>query len=79
MTLRELSELTGKIISTMFTIENITHLKTGNIYKTIESWPSWDSKFNLSIDQKTINEIIFSRNNIKIISKRFKIQNAGYF
>ena len=79
MTLRELSELTGKIISTMFTIENITHLKTGNIYKTIESWPSWDSKFNLSIHQKTINVIIFWRNNIKIINKRFKIQNAGYF
>ena len=42
---RELSELAGKIISTKFIIGNITHLKMRNIYKIIESRPSWDSKF----------------------------------
>ena len=68
---RELSELAGKIISTKFIIGNITHLKTRNIYKIIESRPSWDNKFNLSLHQEAIQEIIFWKNNIKIINKRF--------
>ena len=68
---RELSELAGKIISTKFIIGNITHLKTRNIYKIIESRPSWDNKFNLSLHQEAIKEIIFWKNNIKIINKRF--------
>ena len=61
---RELSELAGKIISTKFIIGNITHLKTCNIYKIIESGPSWDSKFNLSLHQRAVKEIIFWKNNI---------------
>ena len=68
---RELCELAGKIISTKFIIGSITHLKTRNIYKIIESWPSWDNKFNLSLHQEAIKEIIFWKNNIKIINKRF--------
>ena len=39
----EISELAGKIISTKFVIGNITHLKTRNIYKIIESRPSWNN------------------------------------
>ena len=68
---RELSELAGKIISTKFIIGNITHLKTRNMYKIIESRPSWDNKFNLSLHREAIKEIIFWKNNIKIINKRF--------
>ena len=68
---RELSELAGKIISTKFIIRNIAHLKTRSIYKIIESRPSWDNKFNLSLHQEAIKEIIFGKNNIKIIKKRF--------
>ena len=67
---RELSESAGKIISTKFIIENITHLTTRNIYKIIESRPSWDNKFNLSLHQEAIKEIIFWKNNIKTLNKR---------
>ena len=67
----ELSELAGKIISTKFIIGNTTHPKTRNIYKIIESRPSWDNKFNLLLHQEAIKEIIFWKNNIKIINKRF--------
>ena len=68
---RELSELAGKIISAKFIIGNITHLKTSKIYKIIKSRSSWDSKFNWSLHQGTVREIIFWKNNIKIINKRF--------
>ena len=68
---RELSELTEKIISTKFLIGNTIYLKTHNIYKIIESRPSWDSKFNLSLHQEAVKEIIFWKDNIKIIDKRF--------
>ena len=68
---KELSELAGKIISTKFIIGNITYLKTRNIYKIIESRPSWDSKFNLPLHQEAVKEIIFWKNNVKIINKRF--------
>ena len=68
---RELSELAGKIISSKFMIGNITHVKTRNIYKIIESRASWDNKFNLSLHQEAVKEIIFWKNNIKIINKRF--------
>ena len=66
---RELAELAGKIISTKFIIGNITDLKPRNIYKIIESRPSWDNKLNLSLYQKAIKEIISWKNNIKIINK----------
>ena len=71
MSARELSELAGKIISTKFIIGNITHLKTCNIYKIIESRASWDNKFNLSLHQEAVKKMIFCKNNIKIINKRF--------
>ena len=67
----ELSELAGKIISAKFIIGNITHLKTQNIYKIIESRPSWDNKFNLSLHHKAVEDIIFWKNKIKTSHKRF--------
>ena len=60
----ELSELAGKIISTKFITGNITHVKTRNIYKIMESRPSLDSKLNLSLHQEAVKEIIFWKNNI---------------
>ena len=53
-----------------FTIRINTYLKTCNIYKIIERKPSWDDKFNLSFHQEAITEIIFWKNNIKIINKK---------
>ena len=68
---RELSQLAGKIVSTKFIIGNIIHLKTRNIFKTIEERSSWDSKFNLSVQPETIKEIVFWKNNIKNLNKKF--------
>ena len=44
--------------------------KKRNIYKIIKSRPSWDNQFNLSLHKELIKEIIYWKNNIKIIDKR---------
>ena len=67
---RELSKLAGKIISTKFIIGNLIHLKTRNIFKSIESRSSWDTKFNIAHHTGTVKEIIFWKNNIKSFNKR---------
>lgn len=53
---RELPQLIWIFFSIKSITGNNAHLRTRDNFKAIEDRLSWDSKFNLSANQKTINE-----------------------
>ena len=65
-----LSKLCGKIISTKFVLGSIAQLKTRNICKIIQAELTWDKRDRLHENNKSIQEIIFWRNNLIRLNSR---------
>ena len=60
---RQLSRLTGKIISTKWVVGDITHLKTRHLYSMIESRIAWDKRMSVNHYREVISELVFWKNN----------------
>ena len=60
---RQLSRLTGRIISTKIILGNITQLRTRHLYRFIDSCWSWDKKISVRHRQPLLEEIVFWRTN----------------
>ena len=63
---RQLSRLTGKIMSTKFVLGNITQLKTRRLYRFIDGCSTWDRRVSVLNEKGLLNEIVYWRNNFKI-------------
>ena len=76
---RTLSKLTGKLISTKFTIGDIVQLKTRALYKVIEKRLSWGKKFNIGNYNDKVEEILFWKFNIcNLNNKAFNTKSHLY-
>ena len=69
-TARNLSRIAGKVVSTKFVLRDIIRLKTRSIYKTVDEQLSWDRRLNILNYPDAHKEIIFWRDNIKVLNKR---------
>ena len=61
--------MAGKIISTKFMIGNITHLKTRNIYKIIESRPPGIISLIYHFIKKQLRRSYFGKTTLKLLTK----------
>lgn len=75
-TTRDLSKLTGSIVSTKFVLKDIINLKTRNLYNLIENRISWDAKIEISKEKFALDEVLFWQNNIDRLNIR--AINANY-
>ncbi len=67
---RQLSRLTGRVISTKIILGNITQLKTRHLYRFIDSCWAWDQKFTVLHWQYLLDEIVFWRTNFNKLNIR---------
>lgn len=58
VTARDLSRLTGKVISTQLVLGDITRLKTRHLYKVIGTAPTWDNVIHMTCFN-ALQEILF--------------------
>ena len=68
---RQLSSFTGMILSCKFVLRNIVRLKTRCFYALIESCCSWDTKLNRFHFDGVNRDLLFWKNNIKVLNCRY--------
>lgn len=73
---RNLSRITGKVVSTKFILGDIVRLKTRFLYKVIDDQSSWDSRVNILNFNEALKEIIFWRDNITSLNKKYIKNNV---
>ena len=70
VTTRKAAQIIGKILSTIFVLENIVRLETRYLFKSLQTQESWDSHFNVLYYQFTIDELTFWKQNVQALKKR---------
>ena len=78
----KLANLTGKVMSIKWVVEDITQMKTQHLYRVIESHDTWEKTISLNQHYKAISEIWYWRNNFNSLNIRkptVTIASDAYF
>ena len=70
VTARDCAVIAGHVMSMSPVLGSLTRLKTRFLYKVIESRRSWDSRFNIGLNNDSLSEIFFWKNNIVSLNMR---------